>query len=109
MTTICMSYPTTQPYLTTNTPSPKRNDKMRTALTLATETTTVTASREVVETDTKDEVVVTVVVAATVVVVKETVDVVPADTGPTIILLTKTLGIICPGTNARPLLKHGNM
>ena len=78
---------------------------------LATEATTATASRVVVETVTKDEVVVTVVVAATVVMVvaEETVDMVLVDVGPTIILLTKTLEIMCPGTNARPLLKHANV
>ena len=68
------------------------------------------ASKVVVETDVKVKAVVTVVVVATVVAVvaEEMVDVVPADAGTTIILLTKILGIMCPGTNARPLLKHAN-
>ena len=109
MKTICTSYQTTQPYLTTDMPSPKHNNKMQTALTLAVEATTIVmANRVVMETDTKDKVVVMVVVAATVdvVVAEETVDVVPADAGATIILLTMILGVICPRTNARPLLRH---
>ena len=62
------------------------------------------------EGDLKVEVMVTVVVAAMVVMVvaEETVDVVPADAETTTILLTKILGTICPGTNARPLLRHAN-
>ena len=78
---------------------------------LATASITVTASRVVVEMGLKVEVMVTVVVVATVVVVvaKETVDVVPADAGTTTILLTKMLGILCPGMNARPLLRHANV
>ena len=69
----------------------------------------ITDNKVVAEMVIKVVVVVTVVVVATVVVVEETVDVVPVDMGPTITLLTKTLGIICPGTNVRPLLKHGNV
>ena len=65
----------------------------------------------VVETDLKDEVVVTVVVAATVVrvVAEEMVDVVPVDAETTIISSTKILGIMCPGTNTRQLLRHANV
>ena len=90
-------------------PSLKHNDKMQIVLMLATEATTAMASRVVVEMVTKDEVVVTVVVAATVVVAEETVDVVLADAGTTIILSIKILGIMCPGMNARPLLKPKNV